>query len=38
MIILCKDMGLSIVDAIEQIGTKFDLSEEISRKKVQKYW
>lgn len=38
VITLCKDMGLSIVDAIEQIGSKFDLPEEISRKKVQKYW
>ncbi|MGN0248334.1 MAG: hypothetical protein ACI4C0_03460 [Lachnospiraceae bacterium] len=35
---LCKEMGASITDVVEQIALKFGLSEDEARKKVEAYW
>ena len=35
---LCKEMGASITDVVEQIALKFGLSEDEAKKKVEAYW
>ena len=35
---LCKEMGASITDVVEQIALKFGLSEDEARKKVEAHW
>lgn len=35
---LCKEMGASITDVVEQIALKYGLSEDEARKKVEAHW
>ena len=35
---VCKEFGISFIDTVKKISSKFDLSEQEAEKEVRKYW